>query len=198
MFEYFTKQARSVTVLAQEEARILNHDYISTVHLLLGLIHEQDGLASKVLVANGMTLADSLREVPKLTLPVANGQFHHIPFTPRARKVLEFSLRESLRLGVSYIDTEHLLLGMLRVGRNDEHTSSNRIMALMNVDPAVVHADLIRALTGYAAGQPIQQDEIPDALMRLRLERGQQSEDYLHTVADILEPYLGRRFDASG
>ena len=116
MFERFTDRARRVVVLAQEEARLLNHNYIGTEHILLGLIHEGGGVAARGLQGFGIRL-DSVRSQVVETI----GQGHqspsgHIPFTPRAKKVLELSLREALQLGHNYIGTEHILLGLIREG----------------------------------------------------------------------------------
>jgi hypothetical protein len=118
MFERFTNQSRRVVVLAQEEARGLNHNYIGTEHLLLGLMHEGRGSAARVLEATGVTL-DAVRE--QVVSIIGRGQQQasgHIPFTPRAKKSLELSLREALRLGDGYIGTGHLLLGLIRQGDN--------------------------------------------------------------------------------
>src|SRR5881394_3740067 len=106
MFERFTDRARRVVVLAQEEARMLNHNYIGTEHILLGLIHEGEGVAAKALESLGISLEGVGQQAPS----------GHIPFTPRAKKVLELSLREALQLGHNYIGTEHILLGLIREG----------------------------------------------------------------------------------
>ena len=116
MFERFTDRARRVVVLAQEEARMLNHNYIGTEHILLGLIHEGEGVAAKALTAMGIRL-DAMRQAVEDI--IGRGQqepFGHIPFTPRSKKVLELSLREALSLGSDYIGTEHILLALLREG----------------------------------------------------------------------------------
>jgi ATP-dependent Clp protease ATP-binding subunit ClpC len=116
VFERFTDQARRVVVLAQEEARMLNHNYIGTEHVLLGLVREGDGVAAKALGSFGIDLDAVRRQVEEI---VGGGQAAptgHIPFTPRAKKVLELSLRESLQLGHEYIGTEHILLGLVREG----------------------------------------------------------------------------------
>src|SRR3954471_17373133 len=117
MFERFTAKARHVVVLSQEEARALNHNYIGTEHILLGLIHESDGLAGRVLVDQFKLTLDGIRE--EVTAIVGTGkksQSGHIPFTPRAKKVLELALREALQLSHNYIGTEHILLGLIREG----------------------------------------------------------------------------------
>jgi ATP-dependent Clp protease ATP-binding subunit ClpC len=117
MFERFTDRARRVVVLAQDEARMLNHNYIGTEHILLGLIHEGDGVAAKALEALGISLAAVRQQVEEI---IGRSQHQppqgHIPFTPRAKKVLELSLREALQLGHTYIGTEHILLGLIREG----------------------------------------------------------------------------------
>ena len=116
MFERFTDRARNVVVLAQEEARLLKHNYIGTEHILLGLIRESEGIAAKALQALGIGLEAVREQVQEI---IGTGQLApsgHIPFTPRAKKVLELSLREALQLGDSYIGTEHILLGLIREG----------------------------------------------------------------------------------
>ena len=116
MFERFTDRARRSVVLAQEEARMLNHDYIGTEHILLGLVREGDGVAARVLESMDISVTDIRTRVEEMV-----GRGHaaapgHIPFTPRAKKVLELALREALQLGHNYIGTEHILLGLVREG----------------------------------------------------------------------------------
>ncbi len=116
MFERFTNRARHVVVLAQEEARLLQHNYIGTEHVLLGLLGEPDGFAGRVLAGFGMTL-DGAREEVRAIVPAGSAApSGHIPFTPRAKKTLELSLREALSLHHNYIGTEHILLGVIREG----------------------------------------------------------------------------------
>jgi ATP-dependent Clp protease ATP-binding subunit ClpC len=116
MFERFTDRARRVVVLAQEESRLLNHNYIGTEHILLGLVHEGEGVAALALTSMGIGL-DSVRgQVEEIIGQGKAAPTGHIPFTPRAKKVLELSLREALQLGHNYIGTEHILLGLLREG----------------------------------------------------------------------------------
>jgi ATP-dependent Clp protease ATP-binding subunit ClpA len=114
MFERFTQGSRRVVVLAQEEARMLDHNHIGTEHLLLGLIHEESGIAARVLASAGITLEAARAQVGEMTDPVGSPQMGHIPFTQRAKKVLELSLREALEQSKSYIGTEHILLGLTR------------------------------------------------------------------------------------
>jgi ATP-dependent Clp protease ATP-binding subunit ClpA len=116
VFERFTDRARRVVVLAQEEARMLNHDYIGTEHILLGLIHEGKGVAAEALDSMGISLAGVRDEVESMIGRGKAAPTGHIPFTPRAKKVLELSLREALQLGHDYIGTEHILLGLIREG----------------------------------------------------------------------------------
>jgi hypothetical protein len=116
MFERFTNQSRRVVVLAQEEARLLNHNYIGTEHLLLGLLHEGSGTAATTLAAAGITLEAVRAEVELIIGMGVQPSQGHIPFTPGAKKCLELSLREALQLGDNYIGTRHLLLGLIHKG----------------------------------------------------------------------------------
>ncbi|MEN9300675.1 MAG: ATP-dependent Clp protease ATP-binding subunit ClpC, partial [Actinomycetota bacterium] len=116
MFERFTDRARRVVVLAQEEARLLNHSYIGTEHILLGLIHEGEGVAAKALESLNISLEAVRAQVEEIIGQGGSSPSGHIPFTPRAKKVLELSLREALQLGHNYIGTEHILLGLIREG----------------------------------------------------------------------------------
>jgi ATP-dependent Clp protease ATP-binding subunit ClpC len=116
MFERFTDRARRVVVLAQEEARLLNHNYIGTEHILLGLVHEDEGVAANALESLKIRLDAVRREVEELIGQGESPPSEHIPFTPRAKKVLELSLREAIQLGHNYIGTEHILLGLVREG----------------------------------------------------------------------------------
>jgi ATP-dependent Clp protease ATP-binding subunit ClpC len=116
MFERFTVRARKVVVLAQEEARMLNHNYIGTEHILLGLIREGEGVAATALELLGISLEAVRQQVEEIIGQGQENPSEHIPFTPRAKKVLELSLREALQLGDNYIGTEHILLGLIREG----------------------------------------------------------------------------------
>ena len=117
MFERFTDRARRVIVLAQEEARMLNHNYIGTEHLLLGLVHEGHGVAARALESLGISLEAVRQQVEQIIGRGSQDPAGHIPFTPRAKKVIELAQRESDALGHGHIDTEHLLLGLVRDGR---------------------------------------------------------------------------------
>ncbi len=116
MFERFTDRARRVVVLAQEEARMLDHNYIGTEHILLGLVHEGENVAAKALESLGISLETVRERVEEIIGKGASPPTGHIPFTPRAKKVLELSLREALQLGHNYIGPEHILLGLVREG----------------------------------------------------------------------------------
>ena len=116
MFERFTNRARHVVVLAQEEARRLQHNYIGTEHILLGLLGEPDSVAGHVLTGIGMSLEATRGEVSAIVSPGTTARSGHIPFTPRAKKILELALREALQLQHNYIGTEHILLGLIREG----------------------------------------------------------------------------------
>jgi ATP-dependent Clp protease ATP-binding subunit ClpC len=116
MFERFTDRARRVVVMAQEEARMLNHSYIGTEHILLALIDEGDGVGAKALESLGISLDAVRQQVEEIIGRGQRAPSGHIPFTPRAKKVLELSLRESQQLGHDYIGTEHILLGLIREG----------------------------------------------------------------------------------
>src|SRR5579863_6195451 len=114
MFERFTDRARQVVVLAQEEARALGHGYIGTEHILLGLLSEREGIAAQALAALEITLDAARLQVAEIIGEGTGQPSGNIPFTPRAKKVLELSLREAQRLGDGYIGTEHILLGLAR------------------------------------------------------------------------------------
>ncbi|HEY2313010.1 MAG TPA: Clp protease N-terminal domain-containing protein, partial [Streptosporangiaceae bacterium] len=113
MFERFTDRARRVVVLAQEESQRLSHNYIGTEHLLLGLLAEQEGVAARALESLNVTLTAAREQVEEIIGPGQQQPHGHIPFTPRAKKILELSLREALTMGSEVIDTQHLLLGLI-------------------------------------------------------------------------------------
>lgn len=148
MFERFTDRARRVVVLAQEEARMLNHNYIGTEHILLGLIHEGEGVAAKALESLDINLQGVREKVQEKIGPGQNAPSGHIPFTPRAKKVLELSLREALQLGHNYIGTEHILLGLIREGEG----VAAQVLVEMNADLNKVRQQVIQLLSGYSGG----------------------------------------------
>jgi hypothetical protein len=153
MFERFTDRARRVVVLAQEEARHLNHNYIGTEHILLGLIHEGDGVAARSLEALDISLEAVRTQVQEIVGHGDEAPTGHIPFTPRAKKVLELSLREAMSLGHNYIGTEHILLGLIREGGG----VAAQVLVKEGGSLDRVRQQVIQLLAGYAGGtQPEQ------------------------------------------
>ncbi|HHY08093.1 MAG TPA: ATP-dependent Clp protease ATP-binding subunit [Corynebacteriales bacterium] len=150
MFERFTDRARRVVVLAQEEARMLNHNFIGTEHILLGLIHEGEGVAAKALESMDIALESVREQVEQIIGRDSQPPSGHIPFTPRAKKVLEYSLREALQLGHNYIGTEHILLGLIREGEG----VAAQVLTNLGADLPRVRQTVIQLLNGYegAAG----------------------------------------------
>lgn len=151
MFERFTDRARRVVVLAQEEARMLNHNYIGTEHILLGLIHEGEGVAAKALEALGISLEAVRSQVEETIGQGQQAPSGHIPFTPRAKKVLELSLREALQLGHNYIGTEHILLGLIREGEG----VAAQVLDKLGADLNRVRQQVIQLLSGYQGKEAV-------------------------------------------
>ncbi len=151
MFERFTDRARRVVVLAQEEARMLNHNYIGTEHILLGLIHEGEGVAAKALESLGISLEAVRSQVEEIIGQGQQAPSGHIPFTPRAKKVLELSLREALQLGHNYIGTEHILLGLIREGEG----VAAQVLMKLGADLSRVRQQVIQLLSGYQGKEPV-------------------------------------------
>ena len=149
MFERFTDRARRVIVLAQEEARALQHNYIGTEHLLLGLIREGEGIAAKALTAKGVSLDDTRKQVEEMIGKGTAAPNGHIPFTPHAKQVLELSLREALQLGHSYIGTEHILLGLIREGEG----VGTQVLIKMDVDLGELRSTTIDLIRGNSGGE---------------------------------------------
>jgi ATP-dependent Clp protease ATP-binding subunit ClpC len=174
MFERFTDRARRVVVLAQEEARMLNHNYIGTEHILLGLIHEGEGVAARALESLGISLEAVRQQVEEIIGQGQQAPSGHIPFTPRAKTVLELSLRESLQLGHNYIGTEHILLGLLREGEG----VAAQVLVRLGADFSGVRQQVIQLLHGPQGG------EVEASAAALR-ERG-------------LPPEIAARLDAIG
>jgi ATP-dependent Clp protease ATP-binding subunit ClpA len=136
-------------VLAQEEARLLNHNYIGTEHILLGLIHEGEGVAAKALESLGISLEAVRAQVEEIIGQGQSAPTGHIPFTPRAKKVLELSLREALQLGHNYIGTEHILLGLIREGEG----VAAQVLVKLGADLSRVRQQVVQLLSGYAGGE---------------------------------------------
>src|SRR2546421_6813788 len=145
MFERFTDRARRVVVLAQEEARMLNHGYIGTEHILLGLIHEGGGVAAKALESLGIRLEAVRQQVEEIIGQGQQAPSGHIPFTPRAKKVLELAHREARALGHDYIGTEHILLGLIREGEG----VAAQVLVKLGADLSRVRQQVIQLLSGY-------------------------------------------------
>lgn len=145
MFERYTDRARRVIVLAQEEARMLSHNFIGTEHLLLGLIHEGDGVAAQALTALDISLEAVRSQVEEIIGQGNETPAGHIPFTPRAKKVIELSLREALQLGHNYIGTEHVLLGLIREGEG----VAAQVLVKLGAELTTVRRQVIEILTNY-------------------------------------------------
>jgi ATP-dependent Clp protease ATP-binding subunit ClpC len=145
VFERFTERAKQVVVLAQDEARALKHNYIGTEHILLGLLREEEGLAARVLESLDVTVEEVRAQVARIIgpgdEPIVSGQ---IPFTPRAKKVLELSLREALSLKHNYIGTEHILLGLVR----ENEGVAARILLDFDADAEKIRNEIMRVLSG--------------------------------------------------
>jgi ATP-dependent Clp protease ATP-binding subunit ClpC len=155
MFERFTERARQVVVLAQEEARALKHNYIGTEHLLLGLLREEEGVAARVLEGLDISVEEVRAAVVRIVGSGEEEPQGQIPFTPRAKKVLELALREALSLGHNYIGTEHILLGLVR---EDEGVAA-RILLDLDAEPEKIRNEVMRMLSG--PGRRGQQQSAP-------------------------------------
>ncbi|TDW17425.1 ATP-dependent Clp protease ATP-binding subunit [Kribbella kalugense] len=189
MFERFTDRARRVVVLAQEEARMLSHNYIGTEHILLGLIHEGEGVAAKALESLGISLEAVRSQVEEIIGQGQQAPSGHIPFTPRAKKVLELSLREALQLGHNYIGTEHILLGLIREGEG----VAAQVLVKLGADLNKVRQQVIQLLSGYqgkettAAGTPA--EGAPSSSLVL----DQFGRNYTQSAREAkLDPVIGR------
>ncbi|MBI4901741.1 MAG: AAA family ATPase, partial [Actinobacteria bacterium] len=158
MFERFTDRARRVVVLAQDEARMLNHNYIGTEHLLLGLIHEGEGVAAKALESLGISLEAVREQVEEIIGQGQQAPTGHIPFTPRAKKVLELSLREALQINHTYIGTEHILLGLIREGEG----VAAQVLIKLGADLNRVRTQVLQLLSGFQAGKESATAGAPD------------------------------------
>src|SRR5690625_4422715 len=189
MFERFTDRARRVVVLAQEEARLLNHNYIGTEHILLGLIHEGEGAAAKALESLGISLEGVRAQVEEIIGQGGSSPSGHIPFTPRAKKVLELSLREALQLGHNYLGTEHLLLGLLREGEG----TAVKVLSPLKAEPAAVRQEVIERLSGYQGKEPATAGGAAEAPHAGSLRRAQFGAELPQPAPDAtLAPVNGR------
>ncbi len=154
VFERFTDQARRVVVLAQEEARLLNHNYIGTEHVLLGMLHEGGGIAAQVLESRDVSLEATRARVDEIVGKGSSSPSGHIPFTPRAKKALEYALREALQLGDHFIGSEHLLLGLLR----ERQGVAIRILEQLGIDQGQVREQVIE-MADRERAERIESDE---------------------------------------
>jgi ATP-dependent Clp protease ATP-binding subunit ClpC len=183
MFERFTDRAKRAVVLAQEEARILNHNTIGTEHLLLGLIHEGDGAAAKSIAALGVSLEDVRRQVEEIIGLGSQAPGGHMPFTPRAKKVLELALREALQLGHNYIGTEHILLGLVREGEG----VAAQVLIRLGADLNRLRAQVIQLLSGHPSAP------VPDAPTASSTVLDQFGVNLTAAARDgLLDPVIGR------
>jgi ATP-dependent Clp protease ATP-binding subunit ClpA len=192
MFERFTERARQVIVLAQEEARILKHNYIGTEHILLGLLREEESLAAFVLGALDITVEHTRAQVVRIVgsgEEVTSGQ---IPFTPRAKKVLELALREALALGHDYIGTEHLLLGLAR----ENGGVAARILLDVDADSEKIRNEVIRILSGPEGHQWAPGRAVPSLKRGLPGTMIDEANQLVEAVASEIEQQLGRAADA--
>jgi ATP-dependent Clp protease ATP-binding subunit ClpA len=197
MFERFTDRARRVVVLAQEEARVLDHDRIGTEHILLGLIHEGEGVAAQALASLEIDLAAVRGAVERLAPRGESSPSGHIPFTPRAKKVLELSLREALRMGHNYIGTEHILLGLVR----EREGVAAKALGEVGVDLDRVRQRIEELVTGLAGpGTPAGAAEA-QAVSRRLSARGQAGARFAGSRGELLararDQVVFRRFTVS-
>jgi ATP-dependent Clp protease ATP-binding subunit ClpC len=189
MFERFTDRARRVVVLAQEEARMLNHNYIGTEHILLGLIHEGEGVAAKALESLGISLEGVRAQVEEIIGQGQQAPSGHIPFTPRAKKVLELSLREALQLGHNYIGTEHILLGLIREGEG----VAAQVLVKLGADLNRVRQQVIQLLSGYQGKEAVTQGGPAEGVPSSSLVLDQFGRNLTQAAREgKLDPVIGR------
>ncbi|RZT20885.1 ATP-dependent Clp protease ATP-binding subunit ClpC [Kribbella sp. VKM Ac-2569] len=192
MFERFTDRARRVVVLAQEEARMLSHNYIGTEHILLGLIHEGEGVAAKALESLGISLEAVRSQVEEIIGQGQQAPSGHIPFTPRAKKVLELSLREALQLGHNYIGTEHILLGLIREGEG----VAAQVLVKLGADLNKVRQQVIQLLSGYQGKESSPQGTAPEGAPSSSLVLDQFGRNYTQSAREAkLDPVIGREME---
>jgi ATP-dependent Clp protease ATP-binding subunit ClpC len=194
MFERFTERARKVVVLAQEEARTFNHNYIGTEHLLLGLLREDEGVAARALSSLNVTLDEVREQVESIVGYGEEGTGGQAPFTPRSKKVLELALREALQLGHNYIGTEHILLGLVR----ESEGVAARVLSNLDVDPDKVRREVVRMLGGGRAQRGRGGGEVAGGRgMEAKRPKTRQLDQYGRNLTsfaeeDKLDPVIGR------
>jgi ATP-dependent Clp protease ATP-binding subunit ClpC len=192
MFERFTDRARRVVVLAQEEARMLSHNYIGTEHILLGLIHEGEGVAAKALESLGISLEAVRSQVEEIIGQGQQAPSGHIPFTPRAKKVLELSLREALQLGHNYIGTEHILLGLIREGEG----VAAQVLVKLGADLNKVRQQVIQLLSGYQGKETASAGAPAEGAPSSSLVLDQFGRNYTQAARESkLDPVIGREME---
>ncbi len=192
MFERFTDRARRVVVLAQEEARMLNHNYIGTEHILLGLIHEGEGVAAKALESLGISLEGVRAQVEEIIGQGQSAPSGHIPFTPRAKKVLELSLREALQLGHNYIGTEHILLGLIREGEG----VAAQVLVKLGADLNRVRQQVIQLLSGYQGKEAVTTGGPAEGIPSTSLILDQFGRNLTQAAREgKLDPVIGRELE---
>jgi ATP-dependent Clp protease ATP-binding subunit ClpC len=192
MFERFTDRARRVVVLAQEEARMLNHNYIGTEHILLGLIHEGEGVAAKAMEGMGISLEAVRAQVEEIIGQGQQAPSGHIPFTPRAKKVLELSLREALQLGHNYIGTEHILLGLIREGEG----VAAQVLVKLGADLNRVRQQVIQLLSGYQGKEAVAANGPAEGTPSTSLVLDQFGRNLTQAAREgKLDPVIGRELE---
>ena len=197
MFERFTDRARRVVVLAQEEARMLNHNYIGTEHILLGLIHEGEGVAARALESLGISLQAVRQQVQDIIGRGQQAPSGHIAFTPRANTVLELASQEALQLGHNYIGTEHILLGLIREGEG----VAAQILVKLGADLNRVRQQVIQLLHGYHGKEPAGEGNGSAGGRLGKRERARLMDDALRRIAALdrrlaaIERWVGMRPD---
>jgi ATP-dependent Clp protease ATP-binding subunit ClpC len=193
MLERFTDRARRVVVLAQEEARMLGHTWIGTEHILLGLIHEGDGVAANALGSLGISLDVVRQQVEEVIGQGDQVPSGHIPFTPRAKKVLELSLRESKQLGHTYIGTEHILLGLIREGDG----VAAQVLVKLGADLNRVRQQVIQLISGEQPDLLLHRAGAPVIGMQARLEAIEARLDTIDVHLTAVEQRVGIRADTT-
>ena len=191
MFERFTDRARRVVVLAQEEARMLNHNYIGTEHILLGLIHEGEGVAARALESLGISLEAVRQQVEDIIGRGQQAPHGHIAFTPRVKKVLELASREALQLGHNYIGTEHILLGLIREGEG----VAAQVLVKLGADLNRVRQQVIQLLHGDPGKEPADRPRLGKRARARLMDDALARIDALDQRLAAIERWVGVRPD---
>jgi ATP-dependent Clp protease ATP-binding subunit ClpC len=190
MFERFTERARKVVVKAQDEARLLKQNYIGTEHILLGILDEQEGIAVKVLLEMGFSIEEIRMAVRAVVTEGSSESYEHIPFTPRAKKVLELSLREALQMGHNYIGTEHILLGLLREGEGVAARVLNSMgINLENTKEVII--DVLKKYPFYSVNDNISGSKTQKKALKTLSQFGRDLSSL--ATEGKLDPVIGRK-----